>query len=183
MLKDCGCHWESCESGHGKGHMCPQAPEAQSSSPQLRDSACVLHAAVLSWAQSQGPSLSPLPARKLDPAQHCSYCQSPSSQPDTCSYSRGRPSPPSGLWAGREGTCRAEGTTSVSPARQGPQMGPPGPSPNPILFLFSHNWRLLSGLAEHLPPCLLLPSNHPGQNHTSIKDHGCARWAFFVSIT
>lgn len=127
------CLWAR-ESGHGKGHTCPQAPEAQSSSPQLKDSASVLQAAILSWAQSQGPSLSPLPTRKLDPAQHSSCCQSPSSQPDTCSYSWGRPSLPSGLGAGQEGACGAESTTSVSPARQGPQMGPPEQAQIPSSF-------------------------------------------------
>ena len=184
MLKDCDCTASGTREslGTGGGTRVPKL-QKPSSLPQLGNSAPLLHAAVLSWAQSQGPSLSPLPTQKLDPAQHCSCCQSPSSQPDTCSYSRGRPSLPSGLWAGREGTCGAEGTTFVSPARQGPQMGPPGTSPNPILFLFSHEWQLLSGLAEHLPSCLLLPSNHLGQNQTNIKDRGCARWAFFVSIT
>lgn len=185
MLKDCGCTVSGTHEslGTGRGIRVPKLRKPSLHRPSSRTLPLFSTQPFLSWAQSQGPSLSPLPTWKLDPAQHSICCQSPSSQPDTCSYSWGRPSLPSGLGAGREGTCGAESTTSVSPARQGPQMGPPGTSPNPILFLFSHKWRLLSGLAEHLPPCLLLPSNHPGQNHTSIKDRGCARWAFFVSIT
>ena len=174
VLKDCGCTASGTREslGTGRGTRVPSSRSPVFITPARGLCPCS-PCSRLELGSEPRTKPQPLPTQKLDPAQLCSCCQSPSSQPDTCSYSRGRPSLPAGLWAGREGTCGAEGTTSVSPARQGPQMGPPGTSPKPILFLFSHEWRLLSGLAGHLPPCLLLPSNLLGQNHTNIKDRGC----------
>ena len=148
--------------------MCPQAPGAQSSLPQVADSASALHVAVLSWGQSQGPSPSPLPTQELDPAQPCSCCQSPSSQPDTCCHPPSSPPRPQVLWAGPEGTFTAWG---IRPA---PQSGPPRASPNTILLLFSHEWRLHPA-SRAPPPRLLLPANHPGQNHTNKEDWGSAQ--------
>lgn len=109
----------------------------------------------------------PLPTQKLDPAQHCSCYQSPSSQPDTCCPPPSSPSPPSGAVG------RAGGYLHGLGCKASPSVGPLGASPNPVL-LFSYEWRLHPARRAP-PPRLLLPSNRPGQNHTNKEDWGSAQ--------